>query len=209
MLVFSDKMIDIPNEKKVAIFRVNAGHISPYMRSKHVVWDLRAKSVSEDNDMGLFGMRADYVSVGFDFHFRLLFSVMPVDAEPTILLMEANRDDLIKDSILEVSFRKANIIKVFNIVEFGIFSAFTPELSHILPLYGQCKPLREMFQNSQYNEWVVGMMDNLDSMFERLSNQFPEKYIANLKPRYKEAAQKRFMNVLQEVLYYKNQIANL
>lgn len=216
MLIFSKKAIEIPTAKKLLVLRINSGDVSPYIknRDKDFVWDYNAKSVADDSQEGIFGIRVDYLSVGFDFHVRVIFASIPMNVHPKILLLEINRDDIIDNSkITEISFRRANIIKVFSLSDFQLFSMFVPQLSYIPHLFDECMPLRLMYQKKDYMNWVEAMKENFNEMFERLSKVFPQTYIENVKKRYaintKDAGiQMKVENLLREIIHYHNKRAH-
>lgn len=215
MLRFSEKAIDIPKDKRIAVLRINSGNDSPYIKkqNQNIAWDYNAKSVADNAQDGIYGMRVDYLSLGFDFHVRVIFASMPVDMYPKILLLEVNRDDVIDGSkITEISFRRANIIKIFNLSDFRIFSVFYPRLNYIPRLFYDCASLRIMYQEEDYTNWVECMKKMLDAMFERLSQSLPKTYIEKVRKKYDESTkyadvQIRLTKMLQEIVRHHNKLS--
>lgn len=210
--MFSKKTINIPKAKKISVLRINSGNESPYIKKhdQNIVWDYNAKSVLDNTQEGIYGIRVDYLTLGFDFHVRVIFASMPVDVNPKILLLEVNCDDVIDNSkITEISFRCANIIKVFNLSDFRLFSVFYPQLNYIPQLFYDCAALRIMYQEEDYTSWVEYTKKMLDAMFERLSKSFPKTYIEKVRKKYDESTkyadvQMRLTKMLQEIIHHHN-----
>lgn len=215
MLEFSDRAIDIPVSKKIFVLRVNSGTTSPYIKNHECeyIWDYNAKSVTDDSSLGIYGIRADYLSLGFDFHLRTIFASMPIGEKPIFILMEVHCDDVIeRTKLTEISFRRANIVQVLTLENFRLFSLFLPELAYIPQLFKDCEPLRWIYKREDYTNWVNGMRRMLDGMFEKLSKQFPKEYIEKVRIKYAEDTKNadvamRLQKMLSEIYLHHNKQA--
>lgn len=121
-MIFSNEIIDIPEEMKITLLRLNDGNTSPYER---VEWNLSAKSVEDTKGSGIYGVWEEQLKYYGSEYFSSMLLVH-IKNNPVVLKLEADKRDIDLINGGEIAVSKCNIVDVFDINDFaGMYPIFS------------------------------------------------------------------------------------
>lgn len=170
---FSQSQIQMPPNKRFALRISNINKSEMFMGRE---WDFNAKSV-ESNAPGIYAIDLPMLAMGFDWYFRLLIaqSLNP-DNIRIVLLEYAPNDVVLCNRADEISLKRANICKTFNLQQYmamcqhsnGCFNAEYTRQMLISSLKSSCLMLQGKKQ-----EWVESMVNAKKEMQNHIDKCLP------------------------------------
>ncbi|MEA5082074.1 MAG: HD domain-containing protein [Dysgonamonadaceae bacterium] len=119
-LKFSNDIIEIPQEMKITLWRLNDEVVSPYQYSK---WDLSAKTVKDIDGVGIYGVWDEQLRYYGSEYFASII-MTHTNNNPILLKLEADKRDIVLINDNEIAVNKCNIVGVFDINELMSISPF-------------------------------------------------------------------------------------
>lgn len=180
-ICFSNTKIAMPLNKRFAFRISNIDKNEMFMGRD---WDFNAKSV-ESNAPGIYAIDLPMLAMGFDWYFRLLIaqSLNP-DNIRFVLLEYAPNDVVLYNRADEISLKRANICKTFNLQQYmamcqhsnGCFNAEYTRQMIVSSLKSSCLMLQGKRQ-----EWVESMVKAKKEMRRHIDKclPFPIERISN------------------------------
>ncbi len=166
-------------------FAIRISNLNPNEMFCISKWDFNAKSVCEYGNMGIYGMDLPLFSMGFDFFARLLIACCSNTDNIRFILLEIDKDDIVFKSMTELSFRRANMLKVFTIDEFLKFTKSCKlfDYNHISTMVQLSSAASIFFAINYKDEWVGQMIDSYKQMYSKLEkdHQNQQKMIFDAK----------------------------
>lgn len=172
-LCFSNTKIAMPLNKRFAFRISNIDKNEMFMGRE---WDFNAKSV-ESNAPGIYAIDLPMLAMGFDWYFRLLIaqSLNP-DNIRIVLLEYAPNDVVLYNRADEISLKRANICKTFNLQQYmamcqhsnGCFNAEYTRQMIVSSLKSSCLMLQGKKQ-----EWVESMVKAKKEMRSHIDKCLP------------------------------------
>jgi uncharacterized protein len=172
-ICFSQSKIEMPTNKRFALRISNINKSEMFMGRD---WDFNAKSV-EANAPGIYAVDLPMLEMGFDWYFRLLIAQsMNPDNIRIILLEYAPTDVVLCSRADEISLKRANICKTFNLQQYlkmcqysnGCFDAEYTRQMIVSSLESSCLMLQ-----GKKNEWVESMVNAKKEMRNHIAKCLP------------------------------------
>lgn len=198
-MIFSNDSFLIDPKNQMWVFRINEGHESP---SKIGNWDYNARSIVEDNGIGIYGVPALNLSLGFDLFFRMFLSTIKQESDLRFLLMEIDKKDIVFINPFEVSFSRCNIKKIFTKSEFLKFSHSFSGFNNIDECFDNSEYAVKLFRKENYYEWLAFMQKSMHNMFSNIRNLnfVPEQDLLDLEKQYMDRLKKRCDSLISDYL---------
>ncbi|NDW11964.1 hypothetical protein D0T50_03550 [Bacteroides sp. 214] len=195
MMVFKNKHFFIHPENRRFVIRIS--NTNPNEMFCVSNWDFKAHSVQETSPNGIYGIYLPLFTQGFDWFLRLLISCCTDANNIRFILLEIDKNDVIYSNLNEISFRKANILKVLTIESLLSLTQKVHlfDYKHIKGMIDISVQASKYYANNDMDMWIAQMNLSYKQMYRKLESEHQQQkaMIENAK---KEDNTKRF-----ELLY--------
>lgn len=181
MEFFSDKLLMKPGQSQLAIRISTKNPVESFITSK---WKFGMQRVEEfENDFGIYAINLYHFIYGFDWYFRVLIAQSRNIENIMVILLDVDKSSVIKDdSLMELSFHRANIIKEMPLSDFRkyIFSHRGFDHGYSLDMIESSIQASHLLTKKDYSGWATIMGKAKWDMYQKIWSNFKFEII---KPR--------------------------
>lgn len=177
-LVFFTTQIEIREENKITVYRLNFGNKSPYIPFH--TWDNKSKSVTSQSTFGIYGFTTEQInSPKSDFISDMLLLSYNNKAEISCLRLEVDCNRVLYNNESEIAFESCNIVGQLTLAEF--ISQLCPQYTSLFECYTKAMENPDLYSYQFLTERQMAYMGIWRCQMEE--NYFL-KYQWNLEERF-------------------------
>lgn len=197
MKFFSDKLLMMPGQSQLAIRVSTKNPVESFVTSK---WEFGMRRVEEfENDLGIYAISLYHFIYGFDWYFRVLIAQSRNIENIMVILLDVDKSSIIKDdSLMELSFHRANIIKEMPLSDFRkyIFSHRAFDYGYSLNMIESSIQASHLLVKKNYIGWATIMGKAKWDMYQKIWSNFQFEI---LKPRVSMSIDEHICDCLEMV----------